>query len=110
MSRRQQWVYHIEPEEFPADFPDRLDAFRQAAGLSCRGLARRLKVNARTVFRWNAGAAPGSGHLVALFALAAELGLLHLLLPELEEPRTAIAEVVADIEQDRARVPGVISE
>ena len=45
MGRRQQWVYHIEPEEFPTDFPDRLDAFRQAAGLSWRGLARRLKVN-----------------------------------------------------------------
>ena len=85
MSRRQQWVYHIEPEEFPPDFPERLDAFRQAAGLSCRGLARLLKVNARTVFRWNAGAAPGSGHLVSLFSLAAELGLLHLLLPEAGE-------------------------
>ena len=82
MGRRQQWVYHIEPEEFPTDFPDRLDAFRQAAGLSWRGLARRLKVNARTVWRWKAGAAPGSGHLVSLFRLAAGMGLLHLLLPE----------------------------
>ena len=85
MGRRQQWVYHIEPEEFPPDFPDRLDAFRRAAGLSCRGLARLLKVNARTVFRWNAGTAPGSGHLVALFGLAAGMGLLHLLLPEVGE-------------------------
>ncbi len=86
MGRRQQWVYHIEPEEFPPDFPDRLDAFRQAAGLSWRGLARRLKVNARTVWRWKAGATPGSGHLVSLFRLAAGMGLLHLLLPELGEP------------------------
>lgn len=85
MGRRQQWVYHIEPEEFPPDFPDRLDAFRRAAGLSCRGLARMLKVNARTVFRWNAGTTPGSGHLVALFGLAAGMGLLHLLLPEVGE-------------------------
>ena len=85
MGRRQQWVYHIEPEEFPPDFPDRLDAFRQAAGLSWRGLARRLKVNARTVWRWKAGAAPGSGHLVSLFRLAAGMGLLHLLLPEAGE-------------------------
>ncbi len=91
MSRRQQWVYHIEPEEFPPDFPDRLDAFRQAAGFSWRGLARRLKVSARLVFRWKAGAAPGSGHLVSLFSLAAGLGLLHILLPaaaELEEGQT----------------------
>ena len=86
MGRRQQWVYHIEPEDFPTDFPDRLDAFRQAAGLSWRGLARRLKVNARTVWRWKAGAAPGSGHLVSLFRLAAAMGLLHLLLPEAGEP------------------------
>ena len=82
MSRRQQWVYHIEPEEFPPDFPDRLDAFRQAAGLSWRSLARLLKVNARLVFRWKAGTVPGSGHLVSLFRLAAGMGLLHLLLPE----------------------------
>ncbi len=86
MGRRQQWVYNIEPEEFPADFPQRLDAFRQSAGFSWRGLSRQLKVNSRTVRRWKAGAAPGSGHLVALFALAAGMGLLHLLLPEVGEP------------------------
>ncbi|MDE2940182.1 MAG: hypothetical protein OXR67_14900 [Chloroflexota bacterium] len=85
MSRRQQWVYHIEPEAFPPDFPERLDAFRQAAGFSWRGLARRLKVNARLVWRWKAGATPGTGHLVSLFALAAGMGLLHLLLPEAGE-------------------------
>ena len=90
MSRRQQWVYHIEPEEFPPDFPDRLDAFRQAAGLSWRGLARLLKISARQVFRWKAGAAPGSGHLVSLFGLAAELGLLHLLLPEVANTGAAV--------------------
>ncbi len=89
MGRRQQWVYHIEPEAFPADFPQRLDAFRQAAGLSWRGLSRQLKVNSRTVRRWKAGAAPGSGHLVSLFSLAAGMGLLHLLLPELGEPESA---------------------
>ncbi len=86
MGRRQQWVYNIEPEEFPADFPQRLDAFRQAAGFSWRGLSRQLKVNSRTVRRWKAGAAPGSGHLVSLFGLAARMRLLHLLLPEVGEP------------------------
>ena len=90
MGRRQQWVYHIEPEEFPTDFPDRLDAFRRAAGLSWRGLARRLKVNARLVFRWKAGASPGSGHLVSLFSLAAGMGLLHLLLPEAGDTGAAV--------------------
>ena len=82
MSRRQQWVYHIEPEAFPPDFAERPDAFRRSAGLTWRGLARQLKVNARTVWRWKVGAAPGSGHLVSLFGLAAGMGLLHLLLPE----------------------------
>lgn len=91
MGRRRQWVYHIEPEEFPPDFPDRLDTFRQAAGLSWRGLARELKVNSRLVFRWKTGAAPGSGHLVSLFGLAAGMGLLHLLLPEAGNPQPIAA-------------------
>ena len=86
MGRRQEWVYHVEPEEFPQDFPARLEAFVEAAGLSWRGLARRLKVNARLVRRWRAGAKPGSGHLVYLFDLAAGMGLLHHLLPSVGEP------------------------
>ena len=86
MGRRQQYVYHVEPEVFPEDFPDRLDRFRQAAGFTWSGLSRELRVNSRTVRRWKAGAAVGSGHLVSLFALAARLGLLHHLLPEAGEP------------------------
>ena len=86
MGRRQQYVYRTLPEEFPRDFPDRLDRFRRAAGFTWRGLARELRVNARTVRRWNAGSGVGSGHLVSLFALAARLGLLHHLLPEAAEP------------------------
>ena len=89
MGRQQEWVYHVEPEEFPQDFPERLERFRQAAGLSWRGLARRLKVNARIVRRWRAGAKPGSGHLVNLFDLAAGMGLLHILLPSVGEPEAA---------------------
>ena len=86
MGRRQERVYHVEPEEFPQDFPERLEAFVEAAGLSWRGLARRLKVNARVVRRWRAGAKPGSGHLVNLFDLAAGMGLLHVLLPSAGKP------------------------
>ena len=55
--------------------------------MTWRGLARELKVNVRIVWRWKAGAKPGPGHLVSLFGLAAEMGLLHLLLPEVGEPR-----------------------
>lgn len=86
MGSLQQYIYRVEPEEFPADFSERLDRFRQAAGFTWRGLARELRVNAETVRRWKAGKGVGSGHLVALFALAARLGLLHHLLPEAGEP------------------------
>ena len=84
MGRQQERVYHVEREEFPRDFPARLEAFVEAAGLSWRGLARRLKVNVRVVRRWKAGAKPGSGHLVNL---AAGMGLLHILLPSVAEPQ-----------------------
>ena len=86
MGRRQERVYHVEREEFPRDFPLRLEGFVEAAGLTWRELARRLKVNARIVRRWRAGAKPGSGHLVNLFDLAAGMGLLHILLPSMGEP------------------------
>ena len=89
MGRRQQYVYTIEPEHFPEDFPERLGHFRQAAGFTWRGLARELRVSDRTVRRWKAGAKIGSGHLVSLFALAARLGLLHHLLPEAGAPVAA---------------------
>ena len=86
MSRTQQCVYHVEPSRFPPDFPERLERFREASGLSWRGLARRLRVSARCVWRWKAGTKPDPGHLVALFNFAAEMGLLHILLPAVGEP------------------------
>ncbi len=79
--RRQKWVYRIEPSLFPPDFPERLESFREAVGLSSRGLARLLRVDNRTLRRWRRGTTPNPGHLVALFDLAAGLGLLHILLP-----------------------------
>lgn len=88
MGRQQELVYHVEREEFPRDFPTRLKVFVEAAGLSWRGLARLLKVNARIVRRWKAGAKPGSGHLINLFDLAAGMGLLHILLPSAGEPES----------------------
>ena len=88
MGRRQEGVYHAEPSRFPPDFPERLDRFRKAAGLSWRGLGRRLRVSARCVWRWKAGTAPDSGHLIALLNLAAGMGLLHTLLPSVGEPKS----------------------
>ena len=89
MSRTQQCVYHVEPSRFPPEFPERLERFVKAAGLSWRGLARRLRVNARCVWRWKAGTKPDPGHLVSLFNLAAEMGLLHILLPAVGGPESA---------------------
>ena len=80
MVRRQQWVYRIEPSRFPPDFPERLERFMEAAELSSRGLARLLRVDNRMLRRWRKGTQPDPGHLVALFSLAAERGLLHLFL------------------------------
>jgi len=90
MGRRQQYVYHTLPEVFPPDFPDRLDCFRQAAGFTWGGLARALRVNARTVRRWKAGAGVGSGHLINLLELAAAMGLLHHLLRGVASPEVPL--------------------
>ena len=84
--RRQKWVYRIEPSRFPADFPERLERFRVAAGTSSRGLARRLNVDNRMLRRWRKGTQPDPGHLIALFNLAAKMGLLHILLPAVGVP------------------------
>ena len=89
MGRRQQHVYRLEPAQFPEDFPERLDEFRRAAGLSWRELARRLKVNVRSVHRWRHGAKPDAAHLVLLLELAADQDLLDVLLPSVSERRPA---------------------
>ena len=83
---RQKWVYRVEPCHFPEDFPQRLVGFKEAAGFSWRGLARELRVDIRQLKRWGKGTRPDPGNLVALFGLAAGMGLLHLLLPEAGEP------------------------
>ena len=83
MGRRQQHVYRLEPPQFPADFPERLDDFRREAGLSWRELARLLQVNVRSVHRWRRGARPDAGRLVSLLELAVELDLLDRLFPNM---------------------------
>ena len=88
MGRRQQEVYHTERSRFPPDFPDRLERFIGAAGLSWRGLARRLRVSVRCVWRWKAGTRPETGHFYSLLDLAAGMGLLHILLPSAGKPES----------------------
>ena len=59
----------------------------EAADLSSRGLARLLRVDNRMLRRWRKGTRPDPGHLIALFNLAAEMGLLHILLPAVGDPK-----------------------
>ena len=87
---RQRWVYRREPSRFPEDFPLRLERFKAAAGLSSRGLARRLCIDARMMRRWRNGTRPDPGHLISLFTVAEEMGLLHHLLPVTREPEAVV--------------------
>ena len=105
MGRRQQWVYAVEPAGWPADFPERLMRFKDAAGVSWRGLARMQRVNARTVRRWRAGTIPSSGHLLSLLESAARLDLLHLLMPVGSEIVSTSCEVQrrGNTDVDRSR-------
>ena len=43
--------------------------------------------------RWRKGTQPDPGHLVALFNLAAEMRLLHILLPAAGEPEAAERQI-----------------
>ena len=61
----------------------------EAAELSSRGLARLLRVDNRMLRRWRKGTRPDPGHLIALFTLAADMGLLHILLSAAGDPESA---------------------
>ena len=64
---------------FPDDFPQRLERFKEASGLSWAEIARRLGVYPHTIWRWRmAGIRPNTEHMLALLELADELGLGHL--------------------------------
>ena len=60
---------------FPDDFPQRLELFKEASGLSWAELARRLGTSDLNLRRWRAGTRPHPDHLMALLELADELGL-----------------------------------
>ncbi len=66
--------------DFPADFPERLERFREAGGLSWRSLAHLLGVSPYRIREWRRGAAPASVHLFLLLTLSNRLGLQETLM------------------------------
>ena len=76
---RQRIHYNRVTYSFPDDFPQRLERFKEESGLSWAEIHRRLGTDPETVRRWRKkGMRPGMRHMMALLALADDLGLGHL--------------------------------
>ena len=78
MPRRQIHRRRRVPS-FLDGFPERLEQFKNASGLSWAELARCTGTSTLTVRRWRAGTNPNSQHLLALLDLASRSGLGNLL-------------------------------
>ena len=76
---RQKLTHERGLYEFPDDFPQCLERFKEASGLSWSELARRLGTSTLTLRRWLNGVQPSARYLLALQDLAEELGLAHLM-------------------------------
>ena len=76
---RQRTYYSRRTYDFPGDFPERLERFKQESGLSWAEMNRRLGVYPQTTRRWRKGLAlPGTRHMMALLDLAESLALRHI--------------------------------
>ena len=76
---RQHTDYRRNTYAFPADFPQRVERFKEESGLSQAEMARRLGTYPHTIWRWTEGRGrPNARHLMALLDLADDLGLGHL--------------------------------
>ena len=65
----------------PDAFAEALERIREASGLPWKELARLLGTSTLNLWRWRNGVRPNMENLLALQALAAELGLDDLLSP-----------------------------
>ena len=84
---RQRTHHSRRTYDFHADFPERLERFREASGMTWAELCRRLGTHPHTVRRWrNEGVRPSARHMMAFLALAGSLGLDHLLKAEDRRP------------------------
>ena len=76
---RQPIQYRRKPHATPDHFPQRLEWFQHASGLTWAEIARRLGISPITIRRWwKRGVRPNYRHLKALQDLADDLGLGHL--------------------------------
>ena len=71
--------YKMSSHVFLKGFPEALERFKEASGLSWSEIARRVGTSTLVIRRWRRGAHPSSEHLIALLNLAQDLGLAHLL-------------------------------
>ena len=76
---RQRINYNRSTYGFPEDFPRRLVRFQAASGLSWSEIARRIGTYRATVWQWTDGrVGPNGRHMLALLALADDLGMRHI--------------------------------
>lgn len=92
----QRRVHRYVEFDFPADFPERLAQFKDASGLSWRGIARALGVSPHRLRQWRNGrAVPGTAHLFLLLTVAESMGLRDgvLMCPRRDLPECADLDV-----------------
>jgi len=92
VSGRQRFHHPQRSDEFPDDFPQRLERLRDRSGMSWRGMARALGVNVRALYRWRSGVWPDAAHFLALLEFAARQRLLYCLLESAERPGECVCE------------------
>ena len=109
MAPRQQ-VHRPVVAELPEDFGQRIEAFREASGLSVRSLARLLGVSPHRVREWRRGVTPASRYLFLLVTVAEAMGLQAILvhpdedLPGGTVPEAAMGTAVRSNEYEPPRV------
>ena len=93
----QKRVYRPVEYDFPPDFAERLELFKQKSGLSWKEIARLLGVSLHRLRQWrNKGAAPNPAHLFLLMTIADVMGLRDgiLMQPERDLPEGLDPEAV----------------
>ena len=85
----QQRVHRPVQFDFPPDFPERLELFKEASGLTWKALARLLGIRPYRLWKWRErSVAPSPTHLFLLLTLAEAMGLRDgiLMCPERDLP------------------------